>query len=212
MPTRNRNDSFARLARRRGIAGADRIGLDARGDDRKHFDIGVAPRRAGDIVHVCRRGHHGRARRRELDLRADGLVIKILTLGDDHMEAIVVILAFAALVIDQMAQAIRLAAVDRRCADDTVIRQQVGDDEPSPPPHRRFRQTCQNFPIHSSPTPVGGESLFIRKGRELSSRRSVSPSPHGGKEVPCRGYETRQGGGGNERRRLREGTKSLFRP
>ena len=95
------------------IAGADGIGLDACRNDREHFDIGIASLYAGGVVHICRRRHHGRARWRQSDLGANVLVIELIALGDDHMETIVVILPFAALMVDEVAQAFDFAAVDR---------------------------------------------------------------------------------------------------
>ena len=54
-------------------------------------------------------------------------MVNVLTLGNDQMKTIVVVLPLAALVIDQMAHAIGLAAIDLRRADDSVVRQQAND-------------------------------------------------------------------------------------
>jgi hypothetical protein len=64
------------------------------------------------------------------------------------MEAIVVILPLAALVIDEVAQAFNLAAIDDRRADDAVIPNEVSDDEPPAPLYHSRRKSGQNVPIH----------------------------------------------------------------
>src|SRR4029453_16589746 len=68
------------------------------------------------------------------------------------VEAIVMVLALAALVIDQMAQMIALPSAPRRRADHAVILGEVGDNEPPAAPYRRrLWQPGENLPVHECP-------------------------------------------------------------
>ncbi len=141
-------DGGPRLTPASGIAGAGRVRVDASCDHGRHAQREIRFRGNGGVVHVGRGSHHGGRVSRQGRLVTDAAVVLVVADLRNHTMQLVVSCAFAALMIQEITDAIGLPAVLNGGAHDSGRARELRDEEPSLTAHDEPGPLDQDLPAH----------------------------------------------------------------